>query len=74
MPSRWHSSIISRSNCATGPSKARFNQIDNMHHVATPADTAIIAPNSDTPYSILWLDLRAVPLVISATAITRDRY
>jgi hypothetical protein len=54
--------------------KAPFNQIDNMHHVATPADTAIITPNSDTPYSILWLDLRAEPMVISVPAIARERY
>jgi hypothetical protein len=54
--------------------KAPFNKINNMHHVATPADTAIITPNSDTPYSILWLDLRAEPMVISVPAIERDRY
>ena len=34
--------------------KAPFNEINNEHHVATPADTAVITPNSDTPYSILW--------------------
>jgi plasmid maintenance system antidote protein VapI len=33
--------------------KAPFNEIYNMHHVATYEDTAIITPNSDTPYSIL---------------------
>ncbi|TAJ84616.1 DUF1254 domain-containing protein [Reyranella sp.] len=58
----------------SGQFKAPFNQINNMHHVATPADTAIITPNSDTPYSILWLDLRAEPMVISVPAIARDRY
>jgi hypothetical protein len=44
--------------------KAPFNEINNLHHVATYEDTAVITPNSDTPYSILWLDLRAEPMVI----------
>src|SRR3954453_20533376 len=43
----------------SGQFKAPFNELNNMHHVATPADTAIITPNSDTPYSFVWLDLRA---------------
>lgn len=58
----------------SGQFKAPFNEINNMHHVATPEDTAVITPNSDTPYSILWLDLRAEPMVISVPAIERERY
>src|SRR3982750_608123 len=58
----------------SGQFKAPFNEINNTHHVATPADTAVITPNSDTPYSILWLDLRAEPMVISVPAIEKDRY
>ena len=54
--------------------KAPFNEIDNMHTVASPEDTAIITPNSDTPYSILWLDLRAEPMVVSVPAVEKDRY
>jgi hypothetical protein len=38
--------------------KAPFNEIENLNHVATYEDTAVVTPNSDTPYSILWLDLR----------------
>jgi hypothetical protein len=38
--------------------KAPFNEINNQHRVATYKDTAVVTPNSDTPYSILWLDLR----------------
>src|ERR1700710_1826985 len=41
--------------------KAPFNQINNEARVFTYKDTAIVTPNSDTPYSILWLDLRARP-------------
>ncbi len=58
----------------SGQFKAPFNEIKNLHHVATPADTAVITPNSDTPYSMLWLDLRAEPMVISVPAIEKDRY
>jgi hypothetical protein len=54
--------------------KAPFNQINNQHRVATYEDTAVITPNSDTPYSILWLDLRAEPMVISVPAVPKGRY
>jgi len=58
----------------SGQFKAPFNEINSLHHVATPADTAVITPNSDTPYSFIWLDLRAEPMVISVPAIERERY
>jgi hypothetical protein len=58
----------------SGQSKASFNQIKNEHHVATPEDTAVITPNSDAPYSRLWSDLRAEPLVISVPAVAKPRY
>src|SRR5437868_12713858 len=45
--------------------KAPFNEINNQHRVATYEDTAVITPNSDTPYSMCWLDLRVEPMVIS---------
>ena len=58
----------------SGQFKAPFNEIYSLHHVATPADTAVITPNSDTPYSFIWLDLRAEPMVISVPMIEKDRY
>src|SRR4051812_25328055 len=58
----------------SGQFKAPFNQMNSMHHVATPADTAIITPNSDTPYSFVWLDLRTEPMVISVPAVEKERY
>jgi hypothetical protein len=58
----------------SGQFKAPFNDIYNMHHVATYEDTAIITPNSDTPYSFIWLDLRAEPMVISVPAVAKTRY
>ncbi|MGO7207367.1 DUF1254 domain-containing protein, partial [Rhizobium ruizarguesonis] len=58
----------------SGQFKAPFNEINNLHHVATPEDTAVITPNSDTPYSFIWLDLRAEPMVISVPMVEKDRY
>ena len=54
--------------------KAPFNEIKNEHRVATYEDTAVITPNSDTPYSMLWSDLRAEPLVVSVPAVPKKRY
>jgi hypothetical protein len=58
----------------SGQFKAPFNEIDNQHRVATPEDTAVITPNSDTPYSTAWLDLRAEPMVVSVPMVEKDRY
>jgi hypothetical protein len=54
--------------------KAPFNEIKNEHRVSTYEDTAVITPNSDTPYSMLWADLRAEPLVVSVPAVEKKRY
>jgi hypothetical protein len=54
--------------------KAPFNQIKNEPRVFTYEDTAIVTPNSDTPYSFLWMDLRAEPLVLSVPAVEKSRY
>jgi hypothetical protein len=61
-------------NKNSGQFKAPFNQINNEARVFTYKDTAIITPNSDTPYSIAWLDLRAEPIVLSVPAVEKDRY
>jgi len=54
--------------------KAPFNEIKNEARVFTPKDTAIVTPNSDTPYSFLWMDLRAEPMVLSVPAVEKRRY
>ena len=54
--------------------KTGFNQIWNDSKTFTPKDTAIVTPNSDTPYSMLQADLRAEPIVICVPAVEKDRY
>ncbi|EIJ35084.1 DUF1254 domain-containing protein [Thiothrix nivea] len=44
---------------------APFNTLINDHQVFTPDNKVVVTPNSDTPYSKVWLDLRAQPMVIS---------
>ncbi len=58
----------------SGQFKAPFNEIKNEPRVYTYKDTAIVTPNSDTPYSFLWMDLRAEPVVLSVPAVEKGRY
>ncbi len=58
----------------SGQYKAPFNTISNEARVFTYKDTAVVTPNSDTPYSMLWLDLHAEPMVISVPAVAKARY
>ena len=58
----------------SGQFKAPFNEIRNEPRVYTYKDTAIITPNSDTPYSFVWMDLRAEPIVLSVPAVEKSRY
>ncbi|BEQ16177.1 hypothetical protein FAK_32430 [Desulfoferula mesophila] len=58
----------------SGQWKAPFNKIFNEHRVFTYKDTAVIGPNSDTPYSIVGMDLRSEPLVFSVPAVEKNRY
>jgi len=63
--------IIDRNS---GQWKAPFNEIHNEHRVFTYQDTAVVTPNSDTPYSLAWPDLRAEPVVISVPEVEKARY
>ncbi|MEI8018589.1 MAG: DUF1254 domain-containing protein [Schlesneria sp.] len=54
--------------------KTSWNQIKNIPRVFTPNDKAVQTPNSDTPYSMLGLDLRAEPIVLTVPMIEKDRY
>jgi hypothetical protein len=59
---------------ASSQYKAPFNQIFSLSHLASPKDTAVVTPNSDTLYSVLWVDLRAEPMVLCVPEIEKDRY
>jgi hypothetical protein len=61
-------------NRNSGQFRAPFNEIANAHSVFTYKDTAVVTPNSDTPYSNVWMDLRAEPIVLSVPAIDPKRY
>jgi len=63
--------VIDRNNSQF---KAPFNTIWNDAQVFTWRDTAVPTPNSDTPYSLLWLDLRAEPMVITVPDVQPGRY
>ena len=54
--------------------KAGFNKLSNERKLLTSEDTAVIAPNRDTLFSYLWMDLRNEPLVLSVPEIVDDRY
>jgi hypothetical protein len=54
--------------------KGPFNQILNIARVYTPDDRAVQTPNSDTPYSLVALDLRTEPVVITIPPIEKGRY
>ena len=54
--------------------KGSWNQIINIPRVYTPEDKAIQTPNSDTPYSMVGMDLRAEPMVLTVPPIDKKRY
>ena len=66
-----HAYFIDRNS---GQFKAPFNTIYNEARVFTYKDTAIVTPNSDTPYSFIGVDLRAEPIVLCVPAVEKKRY
>jgi hypothetical protein len=54
--------------------RAPFNTMANSANVATPDDKFVVTPNSDTPYSFLWMDLRAEPIIVTMPKIEKNRY
>jgi hypothetical protein len=56
------------------PYKAPIGQFYNTARVYTPMDTTIVTPNSDTPYSFVYMDLRAEPTVLCEPEIEKSRY
>ena len=51
--------------------KGPFNTIVNEARVFTYKDTSIVTPNSDTPYSMLQMDLRAEPIVFCVPKVEK---
>ena len=47
-----------------GPGHAPVNQFGHIDRLATPNDTIIVTPNSDTIYSIAWLELGKEPVIM----------
>lgn len=54
--------------------KGPWNHLVNIPRVYTAEDRAIVSPNSDTPYSMIGMDLRGEPLVLTVPPVDPDRY
>jgi hypothetical protein len=54
--------------------KAAINRLGHSRKVASPADRFVVTPNSDTPYSYAWMDVRQEPVVITMPAVEEGRY
>ncbi len=54
--------------------KGDFNKLACVARVFTPEDKTIITPNSDTPYCMTWVDLRAEPIVFTIPEIEKERF
>jgi len=61
-------------NRASPEYKTGWNQLLNIPRVYTPDDKAVQTPNSDTPYSMVGMDLRAEPIVLTVPPIEKGRY
>jgi hypothetical protein len=53
---------------------APWSQLLNVSRVYTADDTTIGSPNSDTPYSMVGMDLRREPMVLTVPSIEKQRY
>ncbi len=58
----------------SGQYKGPIDTLYNEARVFTYEDTTVVTPNSDTPYSFVFMDLRAEPFVISVPAVEKRRY
>jgi hypothetical protein len=54
--------------------KGDFNSLACEARVFTPEDKTIVTPNSDTPYCMTWVDMRAEPVVFTIPEIEKERF
>lgn len=54
--------------------KGPINTLACEARVYTPDDKAVVTPNSDTPYCMMWADIRTEPLVISVPEMEASRF
>ena len=54
--------------------KGEFNYLGCEARVFTPEDKAVVTPNSDTPYCMVWGDMRTEPLVLTIPEIGKERF
>ena len=54
--------------------KGDFNKLACVARVFTPEDKTIITPNSDTPYCMTWVDMRAEPVVFTIPEVEKERF
>ena len=54
--------------------KGDFNKLACVARVFTPEDKTIVTPNSDTPYCMTWVDMRAEPIVFTIPEIEKERF
>jgi hypothetical protein len=54
--------------------KGEFNHLSCEARVFTPQDKAIVTPNSDTPYCMAWVDMRAEPVVYTIPEMEKERF
>jgi hypothetical protein len=53
---------------------ATAQEARSIANAFTANDTAFVTPNADTPYSFVWMGLRAEPLVLTLPPIDEHRY
>ena len=58
----------------SGAYEGPLNVLNHNAELLGPDYTLIVRPNNDTLYSLVWLDLRAEPMVLSVPAVPLDRY
>ncbi|MBS2213624.1 DUF1254 domain-containing protein [Carboxylicivirga mesophila] len=54
--------------------KGEFNQKSCEARLYTPEDKAVVTPNSDTPYCMMWCNISHEPIVISVPDVEPERY